>query len=61
LSDATKLAETPASITLIQKSEKYPVGHYLVRKNNKWIDSWLNYPSINNVHAGERIELPGYP
>lgn len=57
-SEAYKFANIINSITLIRKNDKYPVGHYLLRVENGWIDPWLNYPSIDNVHAGVRKELP---
>ena len=44
--------------TLITKSEKYPVGHYLLRTKNGWIDPWHNLPSIDNVQASIRKTLP---
>ena len=53
-SEANKYSKLENSITLIVKSEKYPVGHYLLRTKNGWIDSWYNLPSIDNVHAGLR-------
>lgn len=46
------------SITLIVKSEKYPVGHYLLRTKNGWVDPWHNLPSIDNVQASIRKTLP---
>jgi hypothetical protein len=56
--DGDKYSKIENSITLICKSKKYPVGHYLLRKNKIWIDSWVNLPSIDNVHAGTRKKLP---
>jgi hypothetical protein len=57
--EGDKFSKIENSITVIYKSEKYPVGHYLLRKGNVWIDSWFNLPSIDNVHAGARKSLPG--
>lgn len=59
--EAHKFALIKDSITLIRKNDRYPIGHYLLRSKNGWIDPWINYPSINNVHAGLRSELPGEP
>lgn len=59
--EADSFSRLPNSITLIRKNEKYPVGHYLLRVENGWIDPWINYPSIDNVHADLRKELPGDP
>lgn len=52
-------SENLGSITLIYRNEKYPVGHYLLRVENGWVDPWINYPSIDDVHAGIRSCLPG--
>ncbi len=49
------------SITLIAKSDKYPVGHYLLRTKKGWVDSWINLPSIDNVKSGVRKTLPNNP
>ena len=54
-----KYSKSENSITLIYKSEKYPVGHYLLRGKNGWVDPWVDYPSIDKVHAGVRKVLPG--
>ena len=56
--DADKFSKILGSITLIVKSKKYPVGHYLLRVKNGWVDPWYNLPSIDGVHAGIRKELP---
>ena len=34
-------------IVFLEKSEEYPMGHYLVRANDKWMNPWVNYPEIN--------------
>lgn len=59
--EANKYSSILYSITLIQKNETYPVGHYLLKVKEGWVDSWINYPSIDNVHAGIRDVLPGNP
>lgn len=56
--EAEKFPKLQNSITLIYKSKKYPIGHYLLRTKNGWVDPWLNYPSIDKVHAGLRKKLP---
>lgn len=48
------------SITLIVKDRKYPVGHYLLRVKNGWVDPWYNLPN-RNIKAGLRKRLPGNP
>lgn len=59
--EADKFSKIPNSITLIVKSEKYPVGHYLLRTKSGWIDPWHNLPSIDNVKAATRKTLPTNP
>jgi hypothetical protein len=61
LVEASKYSKRRDSITLILKSEKYPVGHYLLRVKNGWVDPWYNLPSIDNVQAGIRKTLPTNP
>ncbi len=50
----------PNTIVYIKKSKQYPLGHYLVRTENMWIDPWINFPNINRK-AGFRKRLPGKP
>ncbi len=59
--DGEKFSKIEKSITLIYKSKKYPVGHYLLREKNFWVDPWYNLPSIDNVKAGARKVLPENP
>jgi hypothetical protein len=40
----------------------YPEGHYLVRKGNIWMDSWINFKNNKKVFqakSGFRKKLPG--
>ncbi len=46
------------TIVFIKKSKKYHYGHYLVRYNNRWMDSWINFPD-DKIKAGFRKRLPG--
>jgi len=46
------------SIVFIARSKRYPAGHFLVRVN-RWMDPWMNFPSIKEVRAGFRKRLPG--
>lgn len=59
--EAKKFSKIVNSITLIAKSKRHPVGHYLLRVKNGWIDPWYDYPSIDNVKAGIRKKLPSDP
>lgn len=52
------------AIVLVARSNRYPVGHYLVRYDNRWMDPWINLPkdnSIKNAKSGFRKRLPGRP
>lgn len=61
IKETDKLSKIEGSITLIVKNNKYPVGHYLLRIKNGWIDPWYDFPSIDKVRAGIRKELPNNP
>lgn len=52
------------TIVFIKRSKKYPYGHYLVRHQNLWMDSWINFSynkDIKNSKAGFRKRLPDKP
>lgn len=46
------------TIVFLKRGGKYPIGHYLLRRNNQWIDPWINFPNINPAEAGFRKRLP---
>ena len=46
------------TIIFVQRSKKYPEGHYLVRASKKWMDPWINFPGKDRK-AGFRKKLPG--
>lgn len=51
-------------VVLVGRSEEYPVGHYLVRRNTMWMDPWINLPNNRNIQeakSGFRNTLPGIP
>ncbi|MDP4038587.1 MAG: hypothetical protein Q8P54_01290 [bacterium] len=51
-------------IVFIQRSKKYPTGHYLVRYKNLWMDPWINLQTssdIKKAKSGFRKRLPGRP
>jgi len=53
-----------ATIVFIRKSKAYPYGHYLVRVDKGWMDSWINIKistNIRNSRSGFRKRLPGNP
>lgn len=48
------------AIVFLRRSKKYPVGHYLCRVDNKWMDPWINFPD-SKIEAGFRKKLPEKP
>ena len=57
-----KLIYQEGTIVLIKRSNHYPVGHYLVRHNNSWMDPWINLlidRDIKKAKSGFRYRLPG--
>lgn len=48
------------TIVFVAKGNKYPAGHYLLRKDRNWADSWINFPKIPRK-SGSRKKLPGKP
>ena len=57
--EADKFSRIENSITIIVKNKKYPTGHYLLKTKKGWVDPWYDFPSIDNVRAVVRSELPG--
>jgi hypothetical protein len=52
------------TIVLLERSTDYPVGHYLVKYKDGWMDPWINLPTSSNItdaRSGFRSELPGKP
>jgi hypothetical protein len=49
------------TIVYIAKNKDFPIGHWLVRYKDTWMNPWINYPSIKNVKSGFQDELPGKP
>lgn len=52
------------AIVLLERSEKYPYQHYLLRVENGWCDPWINMhddPDVTHARAGIRKTLPGLP
>jgi hypothetical protein len=50
------------TIVLIERSEVYPVGHYLVVTKVGYMDPWINMPMSNDIslaESGFRNVLPG--
>ena len=52
------------TIVFIKRGKKYLFGHYLVRYQNLWMDSWINFQKDKNIRkakAGFRKRLPDTP
>jgi hypothetical protein len=52
------------TIVFINRSSRYPFGHYIVRHNGQWGDPWINLVrdrNFANAEAGFRKRLPGTP
>lgn len=49
----------PGIVVFISRSKAYPLGHYLLKTKNGWMNSWINYPHINPAKAGFQKKLPG--
>jgi len=51
-------------IVLLRRSKQFPVGHYLARHNNRWMDPRINLivdRQNMNPQSGFRKRLPGRP
>ncbi len=48
------------TIILTARNKRYATGHYLVRHNGRWMDSWINLAKYPRA-AGYRLRLPGRP
>lgn len=50
------------TIVFLRRSKRYPVGHYIVKTKNGWMDPWINFkvdnPNINEANSGFRRRLP---
>ena len=53
-----KHLKIPGTIVFIKRSKKYSAGHYLLKTNKGWMNSWINYPEINSK-AGFNKKLLG--
>ena len=47
------------TIVFIERSKKYPAGHYLVKTEKGWMNSWINFPNISPTKSGFQKVLPG--
>lgn len=58
-SSKRKLLSLDNIMVFIKRSKKYPGGHYLVYRNKKWMNPWINFPYINPAKSGFSEKLPG--
>ena len=58
-SKTKKYINIPRTIVFIKRSNKYPVGHYLLKTEKGLMDPWINIPKINPAKAGFQKKLPG--
>ncbi len=47
------------TIVFTESSKAYPLGHYLLKTKNGWMNPWINYPIIAPAKGGIVRELPG--
>ena len=53
------LLDIVGTIVFIERSKKYPEGHYLVRTQEGWMNPWINFPHITPAQSGFQKKLPG--
>ena len=46
------------TIVFIERSQKYNVGHYLLKTKDGWMNPWMNCPIIKPAKAGFMMNLP---
>lgn len=47
------------TIVLLEKSKKYPSGHYLIKTKKGWMNPWINLPKITPAKSAFQENLPG--
>ena len=47
------------TIVFIERSKKYPYGHFLVKTKKGYMNPWINYPSISPAKSGFEKKLLG--
>jgi len=54
------LLSLPGTIVFVERSEKYPIGHYLVKSTDHlWMNPWANFPCISSAESAFQKRLPG--
>jgi hypothetical protein len=50
------------TIVFAKRGDKYPEGHWLLKTEKGWMNSWFNWPSkIKEAVSGYDSEFPGIP
>ncbi len=57
-SNNLELLSRTGTLVLIEPNEQYKFGHYLVKTNHGWMNSWVNCP-FYPIRACLENELPG--
>jgi len=47
------------AIVFVERSKKYPAGHYLIKTKKGWMNPWINFPNISSAKSGFQKVLPG--
>lgn len=47
------------TIVFIERSKRYPSGHYLIKTKKGWMNPWINFPDISPAKSGFQKTLPG--
>ena len=53
------MLNTEGVIVFIERSKKYPAGHYVIKTKKGWMNSWINFPNIFPAESGFQKDLPG--
>lgn len=56
-----QILQRDGTIVYVKDGEDDLLGHYLLKTENGWMDSWANWPNIKPAKAGYCKELPGIP
>lgn len=56
--DNAYLLKKNGTIVFIQRSKRYPEGHYLLKTKKGWMNPWINFPNISPAKAGYSKKLP---
>ncbi len=61
---ASDRIDRTGTIVFLDKSKRFPYGHYLVRTEAGWMDPWINLrpgADVSKSKAGIRLSLPYAP